>query len=147
MRIHVEKARGDIGEAMFLYWMAVFVWIVSRPFGDKQSYDYVVDTRKKLLRVQVKTAYTKTAANSYHVCVGRSEGMKYKPFQKREIDFLVVYLMPEDAWLVLPFSALKGRVAVSIAKKGHPARKRWEKYVGAWELMLGRKPKGLKLRS
>ena len=75
MRIHVEKARGDIGEAMFLYWMAVFVWIVSRPFGDKQSYDYIVDTRKKLLRVQVKTAYTKTATNSYHVRweVGRDE--------------------------------------------------------------------------
>ena len=47
----------------------------------------------------------------------------------------MIYVMPEDEWIVLPFAALEGRVAVSVAKKGHPRRKRWEKYVGAWELM------------
>lgn len=87
MRMHVEKSRGDIGEALFLYWMTWLGWVASRPLGDKQCYDFVVNIGKKLLRVQVRTTLLRAAKNSYPVCAGRSEGMQYKPFRKGEIDF------------------------------------------------------------
>jgi hypothetical protein len=53
------------------------------------------------------------------------------PYNDREIDFAVAYLMPEDAWYVIPVKLLKGQNTMIF----YPQRKgksKWEKYREAW---------------
>jgi hypothetical protein len=55
-------------------------------------------------------------------------------YDETEIDFLVAYLVSEEAWYVIPVEMLKGRSRVYFYPQT-PGRSRWEKYREAWCLM------------
>ncbi len=52
------------------------------------------------------------------------------PYNETEIDFLVAYLVPEDAWYVIPVNKLKGLETLYFYPHGR--RSKWEKYREAW---------------
>src|SRR5712671_1556281 len=64
-----QKRRGEIGEAMFLAKAARMGFGIATPWGDSLKYDMVIDTGRRLFRVQVKSAHKVSASKGggYHV--------------------------------------------------------------------------------
>src|SRR5712692_887625 len=63
------KRRGEVAEAAFLYKAASLGYSVSKPWGESDRYDFILDTGSHRWRVQVKSAHT-SAINGYtfHAC-------------------------------------------------------------------------------
>jgi PD-(D/E)XK endonuclease len=77
---------------------------VARPWGDER-YDFVVDSGHRFSRVQVKSTRKRRTPQSYGVLVSSN---RLAPYEETEIDFLVAYLVPEDAWYVIPVNKIQG---------------------------------------
>jgi hypothetical protein len=74
---------------------------LTKPWGDSAPYDFAVDHHGHFLRVQVKCTFQKRENNSYRCCIGQN-GVPYDP---SELDFFAAYVMPADAWYILPLAA------------------------------------------
>ncbi len=120
-----SKARGEAAEAAFLAKVTSLGFGVSKTWGDSERYDFILDSGKRLWRVQVKS--------SRH-----SDGSRYivklkgaAAYTAEEIDFIVAYIIPENLWYVIPISvaALRGQMYVS---PGGTRHFRHEKYREAW---------------
>lgn len=101
---------------------------VSKPWGDCECYDFVVRVRKLFWRVQVKSVRAKTRQRSYYR-VNTANWIKL-PYSPEDIDFLVTYIFPEDAWYVFPGTVFENRTNLFI----NPGSKR-SKLEPAWNLM------------
>ena len=124
------KQRGDIGEVAFLERALCLGYTCSKPYGDNASYDWVVGgSSRRLKRVQVKAAFgLHPTVNFYFVNSDRANRQPYKP---AELDFLAVYIVPEDVWYIIPPRAFGTRA--SLFFRPFPmAQDRWRKYREAW---------------
>lgn len=72
-----------------------------------------------------------------HPCKNRKGGA---PGDPSEIDFVVAYVMPCDAWFVIPVEAIAGQKTAKLCLHGNPRSGRLGKYWGAWGLMGMRWP-------
>ncbi len=52
-----RKRRGEMAEAAFLHKASRLGFGVAKPWGDSDPYDLIVDSGRRLWRVQVKSAY------------------------------------------------------------------------------------------
>jgi hypothetical protein len=85
--------------------------VVSKPFGDNAKYDLIVDTGIELQRVQVKSTGRKDTSGgmdcySCLVCSGRDSKSKYS---KTDIDYIAIYVIPENTWYKIPVTEVKGK--------------------------------------
>ncbi|MGA9511783.1 MAG: group I intron-associated PD-(D/E)XK endonuclease [Candidatus Sulfotelmatobacter sp.] len=94
------KRRGEMAEAAFLHKASMLGFGVSKPWGDSDPYDLIVDSGSGLWRVQVKSAYRGDKGGGYMIS-GHGTRRK-KGYTRKEIDVLVAYVVPEDLWYVLP---------------------------------------------
>ena len=80
-------------------------YIVSKPLFDNARYDFILDTGKNLLRIQVKTSHWKDEEHSAFIfnCYSQHSlgtGNKVMKYTKKEIDFFmteqegIFYLYP-----------------------------------------------------
>jgi hypothetical protein len=125
------KRRGEIGEAAFLKKAASMGFGVSKPWGDSDRYDLVVDVGGRMLRVQVKSAHCVSASpgGGYNI---RACPHNHVSYRDDEIDILVAYIVPEDVWYVFPASAFS--TMKSLRLWPHPGKKtsKFEQYREAW---------------
>jgi hypothetical protein len=130
------KILGEFGELCFATKATSLGMGVMKPHGDSLPYDFVVDTGERLARVQVKTGGRLTADGRYHVNTVRTKNARgRRTYSPSQIDFLVAYVVPEDAWYVIPVSAIKNRVCVYFFPHQARNRGRFEKYREAWHLL------------
>ncbi len=134
--MRTENRPGELGEATFLLRATERGWVVSKPFGEKQCYDFIVDNGRNLLRVQVKSTEAPCSKHRYHINLGRGGGARI-PYQKNQIDFFAIYLVQENAWYILPIEAAMGWVGLSVPKTECVSGTAYEKYSEAWGLMDG----------
>jgi len=88
-----------------------------------------------LWRVQVKSAY-KASRRGYAIraCGNRNRGEEM--YTAAEIDVIVVYLVPEDAWYVIPIRALGKRYCLYFHPNGRRREMyQYEQYREAWWLL------------
>jgi hypothetical protein len=131
---HVHtKRRGELAEAAFLHRAAGLGLTVAKPWGDSNRFDFIVETGGRMVRVQVKSAYSgnKWGAYIFHAH-GSSHTDVYTP---RDIDFLAAYIAPEDLWYILPIDVLRGRVSCQLFPRSRRRLSRYERYREAWGLM------------
>jgi hypothetical protein len=57
------------------------------------------------------------------------------PIPDAAFDFLAVYVVPEDAWYIIPAHAFRGQASVCL--RPSQARSKYGKYLAAWDLMKG----------
>jgi hypothetical protein len=130
------KRMGEAVEAAFLAKVCGLRIPVCKPWGDSERYDFVVDWGKGLWRVQVKGG-SYYERSKYQV----GTGGKGKPFTKDDMDFVVVFIVPEDLWYVVPIEAAEGLAALWFNPRS--TRARFEKYREAWCLLdCSRKVRG-----
>lgn len=103
-------------------------WIVSKPLFDNARYDFIADTGKKLLRIQIKTSAWKDESHTAFVFNGYSQhsignGNKRMKYTNKEIDFFmtekedIFYLYPaEEEGFVSKCLRLKSETNSSLIK-------------------------------
>jgi len=138
------KRRGELGEITFLQRATALGLRVSKPFGDSDPYDFIVDNGRRRWLVQVKSTGKFCDKNVYHVnagrhvYAGRGAVPQLVPYLPEEVHFLAVLIVPEDTWYIIPVQALDGRVSLRINSHNHQKRGDFANYAEAWHLLQSR---------
>jgi len=115
--------------------------VVAKPNGQNHRYDFMVDGGRALWRIQVK-ACTRMSRGLYQASVCRQKGARKIAYAASELDFIVVYIVPEQTWYVLPVREVVGRQSLNFrGAKGVHRRDPYAYYREAWHLL--REPDGL----
>ena len=122
---------------MFMVRAAQKGFATAKPYGDSQRYGFILDVGQRLWRVQVKSSSAEQYG-SYMVNLQRNANGEVVPYDASEIDFVVAYVMPCDAWFVIPVEAIYGRQSAKLCRHGNPRSGRLGKYWEAWGLMTMR---------
>jgi len=126
------KRRGEMAEAKFLAKASELGFGVAKPWGDSDAYDFIVQTGGKLWKVQVKSAHVAWKDGSYSF---RAHGHSYKAYRADEIDLLVAYVVPENAWYVFPVRVIQRMKSLKLFSGSRKKRSRFEKYREAWWIL------------
>ena len=122
-----NKQRGDIAEMAFMRKAAAMGFSVAKPWADGERYDFVVRSEKVFWRVQVKSVRSLNHRRKHYRVALATRRI---PYTADEIDFLVAYLFPEDAWYIFPAALVENRRSICIG-----ARSKLQQYREAWKLM------------
>ena len=128
------KQLGEIGEAEFLAKASGMGFVVSKPWGDSNRYDFIVDSEGGLCRVQVKSAHKAGEHGSYSV---RAHGHSYEAYGESEIDALVAYVVPLDVWYLFPVRVFRRLKTLKLFPGSRRKRSKFEKWREAWGILRG----------
>lgn len=104
---------------------------VSKPWGDTARYDFVVEHEARCVRVQVKSTIFKRFGG--YCCMLRdSQGRAYVG---DAFDFVAAYLIPEDAWYIIPEDRIRGKRGFFLNPR--LKRSKYGRYKEAWHLLRG----------
>ena len=112
-----RKQRGELAEMGFMLKAAGLGFGVAKPWGDSERYDFILDSGKRLWRVQVKSTYAARAPN-YPINARGSQDGKQQAYTAEQIDFLVAYIVAEDIWYVVPVAAFVPRTHLNFYPSG-----------------------------
>ena len=133
------KQRGEWVELQFMAEAAKHRFSVSRPWGDTQAYDVGIEHGTNFLQVQVKSTTSRVGAG--YRCMFMPNHLKKRDYSLDEIDLFAAYVIPEDAWYLIPAALLLGkrrRTMAMLCPLSPPAKKtcyRYECYREAWSLL------------
>lgn len=126
------KRRGEVAEAAFLHKAASLGFSVSKPWGESDRYDFIVDHGGRCWRVQVKSAHSSSVHGyTFHGC-GNLRAKRYTP---RDFDLIVGYVVPADAWYIIPIAVFANITAVKVFPSSKRRMSKFEKYREAWGLI------------
>ncbi len=132
-----RKQRGELAELAFLYKATGLGFRVSKPYGDSSRYDFIVEHRGRLSKVQVKSTTQLFPSGGYYLnCQRRMKGGTY-PYQPDEVDFFAAHVVPFDTWYIIPFAAIGAKYYIRFFPH-QPARdRRFAPFREAWHLLEG----------
>lgn len=133
-RLRHRKTKGEWAELAFLSKAVSLGFTVCRPYGDNHLFDFLVFAPLNTIsRVQVKSCWSLN-----HAYVLNTHRAHYRRYRAADIDFIIGYVVPCDAWYVIP---LRHAVKPMIALFPHVphSRGRYEKYRDAWYLLRSRR--------
>ena len=138
-RFKTYKQRGEWVELVFMAEAARRGFFVCKPWGEMRAYDVGIEHGPNYLRVQVKgTAYRLQAGYLLQFMPGHRD---VKDFTPRDLDLFAVYVIPENAWYLIPASVLLGgrqRWSLMLSPVTPPVKKKsycFECYREAWGLL------------
>jgi hypothetical protein len=124
-----RKQRGEMAEAAFLAKAAGLGFRVSKPWGESSRYDLIVDNGRKLLRVQVKSAHR---AGEYGGYTFHAHGNTSQVYRAGEIDLLVAYVVPAEAWYLFPVEEFRKYKSMKLFPSSRRRRSKFERFREAW---------------
>ena len=124
------KQQGDTAELKFMLINQELGYIISKPFGDNSKYDLIVDTGDELQRIQIKSTSRKDTSSGMDcynclVCSGRKVKQKYSD---SDIDYVVIYVIPEDTWYKIPINEINGKT-VKLYPHRESKKNTYEKFI------------------
>jgi hypothetical protein len=125
-----NKQRGEWAESVFMARAAENGLAVSKPFGESGSFDCVVGRPGKFVAVQVKCTQAEMQNGKGYVCSVKKNNQTYCA---GSFDFLAAYVIPEDAWYIVPAKLIRGLQSVCLCTTGSEAK--YEEYREAWHLL------------
>jgi hypothetical protein len=125
------KRWGEVGELALMHIASLLGFSVLKPHGDSLRYDFVFDSGRRLWRIQVKSTWVK-GVRGYSISATWHSSHRIVPYDSLDIDFLIAYLQPEEAWYIIPVSAFAPRKRLRFYPEGCNPRARYEKYRDAW---------------
>lgn len=125
-----KKKRGEWAESVFMARAGEMGLSVSKPWGDSRSYDCVVGSPGKFVAVQVKCTIARLESGTGYACSTCSSG---KVYRAGAFDFFAAYVIPEDAWYIIPAKKIRGLKSISLCTDSGEAK--YEMYREAWHLL------------
>ena len=127
-----RKQRGEMAEAAFLAKASGLGFRVSKPWGESSRYDLIVDNGGKLMRVQVKSAHR---ADVYGGYTFHAYGNTTQVYRSTEIDVLVAYAVPVEAWYLFPVAEFRKYKGMKLFPTSKKRRSKFEKFREAWQFL------------
>ena len=127
-----HKRRGEWAELRFMARAAEHGLSVSKPWGESDPYDFIVEHKAKFFRVQVKST-TYRRGHSYYCRLHASQGQLYT---NQQIDFVAVYIIPKNIWFIFPIDVVL-RAKSTLILSPHMEISKNGAYEEAWHLMRG----------
>jgi PD-(D/E)XK endonuclease len=133
------KERGEWVELQFMAEAARRRFAVCKPWGDTRAYDVGIEHGPNFLRVQVKS--TTFRRGDGYCCQLLPNRARRQDYSLEEIDLFGAYVIPADAWYLIPASLVLGvrRITcVMLSPVGRPTKKKsycYECYKEAWRLL------------
>ena len=134
--VHSEKEKGYLAEMAFVTKAMSLGFNVCKPMGETAGFDFTVESGLEVKKVQIKSRWNKWERR-YSLRISGSK----RPYRADETDFVIVYIVPEDAWYVLPVNVVAGRQIGHFYPHRSSSGGRLEMYREAWHL-LGRPLRG-----
>jgi hypothetical protein len=135
MRIKNCKRRGEWAELVFAGRAMREGLRLLRPWGESSGYDFVVDQEcGGMARVQVKSTIFREGTG-YSCTLKDSRGV----YKKNSFDFVAAYVIPEDAWFIIPEKKVRGMWSVGLYPKLETAK--YREYQEGWRLLRGARPR------
>ena len=141
MELLSTKARGDIAEYRVVAELLERGHTVLMPCGDRLPYDVGIDVDGRLVRVQVRRAWSTkgTKGGSYKIDVRRSQTnrkiWKHTKHGPRNYDFLIAWIPGTPTFYVIP-AKVASKYASGITFNDDPSRRtRALPYRNAWKLL------------
>ena len=112
---------------------------VSKPWGDTRAYDVGIEHGQNFLRVQVKSTSSRKGAG--YSCRFEPHFHKKEDYTLEQLDLFAAYVIPEDAWYLIPAALLLGTPRICFGMLCPilpPVKKvcyRYESYREAWNLL------------
>ena len=117
---------------------------VSKPWGEMCPYDFVVGTTGRFVSVQVKSTLNKPSfTDTFAPCLAATG-----PTRAGSFDFLTAYVIPADAWYIIPAKLIQGKRCITLFPNSPKAK--YEPYRDAWHLMreaIAAKEETMKMRA
>jgi len=138
-RFRNYKERGEWVELQFMAQAAKRRFDISRPWGDTRSYDVGIEHGQNFLRVQVKSTVYRVGAG--YLCQFKPNYLNKQDYSLKQIDMFAAYVIPEDAWYLIPAVLLLGerrKTMAMLCPQRPPAKKAsycYERYRDAWALL------------
>jgi hypothetical protein len=131
-----SNRKGLMAELIFVVKAISMGFAVSKPYGDGEPYDLVVEANGRFLRIQVKSVFT-TARWGYSIIAVRGRRRPVVQYSAREIDFIAAYVVPHDAWYIVPLFEVASCTQILVYPEGtkRSGGARFEKYREAWDLL------------
>ena len=127
-----RKQRGEMAEAAFLAKASSLGFRVSKPWGESSRYDLVVDNGKALLRVQVKSAHRADRNGGYTF---HAHGNTTCVYEASEIDVLVAYVVPIEAWYLFPVEEFRKYKSMKLFPASRRRMSKFEGFRENWEIV------------
>ena len=133
------KQRGDWVELQFMAAATQRRFVTSKPWGDTQAYDVGIEHKGNYLRVQVKSTTARGGAG--YVCQFKPNQQKKCDYSIEQIDLFAAYVIPENAWYLIPAVLLLGKrrkIMAMLCPVVPPVKKAsycYEGYREAWNLL------------
>jgi hypothetical protein len=129
IKIKNGKRRGEWAELQFIAAAAKHGLQVFNPWGDSASYDAVIETHGRFVRVQVKSTTSRRPEGCYKCNVRPARG-RYK---RGAFDFIAVYVIPEDLWYIIPAKRIFVPKKSAILLYTNSPTSRWAPYKENWD--------------
>jgi hypothetical protein len=138
--MRTAKWRGEVVELAFLHKVTKMGFTVTKPYGDNQSYDFIVDAGNRLWRVQVKSSI-RVVDNGYRVNAShfRWGGKTKWAYTPEQIDVLAAYIVPADVWYIVPVRAFTPSTQLTFFPRAKGYKGFYEQFREAWFLMTCRR--------
>lgn len=131
------KRTGELAEAAFLHKAVGLGFRVTKPWGDSERYDFVLDSGTRLWRVQIKCTAVERAGGYHIQPIHFVYGKNKVVYTGEEIDVLAAHVVPLDVWYVVPVEALAAGTSLRLYPSGECKAARFEKYREGWDLFRG----------
>ena len=124
----------EIAEAEFIAKAVGMGFVVAKPWGDSEPYDFIVNPKKGFIfwRVQVKSAHTIGADGG---CSFRAHDHNQRSYTAEDIDALVAYARPMNAWYVMPVRVVEELKSLMLYPESRKLRSRFERWRESWEVL------------
>jgi hypothetical protein len=124
------KKRGEVAELAFMRKAISLGLGIAKPWGDSDCYDFILNRRESFWRVQIKSVWIGRSRSGRFTYRVRATGSNRKSYTADDIDFLIVYVNPENLWYVFPAASLPGTTMLKIppstvASAFDPFREAW----------------------
>ncbi|HEV8524855.1 MAG TPA: group I intron-associated PD-(D/E)XK endonuclease [Terriglobales bacterium] len=131
-KLRNRKSKGEWAEIVFVAKAMALGLTVCKPYGENHRFDFLVHApRNQVARVQVKSSWTCNTKNGYQFKTSGC-GRRYRA---GEVDFIVAYVVPEDAWYVIPVREVRKRYQGTVFPHITGSRSKFEKFREAWHLL------------
>ncbi len=136
----MSKTQGELVELKFLIECLKRKIKVAIVYGDNAPYDCVTDGKKGLLKVQVKSTSRKEKAygqNRFHLSCAHGAKSK-KPYHLKDTDIIAAYIIPEEAWYLIPIAELNGKKTLALYPHRQTSRAaygKYEKWKERWDIL------------
>lgn len=134
LKFESRKKQGEWAEIMFSAKATRLGLTPSKPQIETR-YDRITEHYGLMFRVQVKSVLAMWNG-AYKVKI---ESVNKRPYLKGEIDFLVVYVIPEDVWYIIPVAALDGVETIMVRPNRVTSATEFERYRECWHLLMNRR--------